>query len=201
MAQEIRRFTWCDLCAAEDDNMAEPGESFAVTVNGFARVIDLCERHRKTLVDPLREVVAEHGYKEGDVTAQTTRAVPANRTGRKAASLDHPCLWCPQKFGGPGSLALHMHRDHGFPKAQGHGADINGIFGKACPYCGDKMGSPARFGMHIYRRHEGNARKMSAAYQEALAMGDPAGVVAPVLALAPEGQYAGPRRRARTSKR
>lgn len=197
MAQEIRRFTWCDLCAAEDDNANEPADTFAIAVNGLSRVIDLCERHAKGLVEPLREAVKDHGHKEGQPAPVIGR--PTGRPGNKAKALDHPCLWCDERFAGAGSIARHLWQAHGFPKIQGHGADTNGIFGKLCPYCGKTCGSPAKFGAHVYRAHDGgHARKMTAAYAQALRMGDPAGVVAKVMALVgPDGQYVGPRKRAR----
>lgn len=79
----------CDVCLAEDvDTQATTVETTIPTMQRQV-VIDLCERHRAELVDPLVKVLLEHGR-----DTETDRLVRSAGRGRaRAARL--PGQTCP----------------------------------------------------------------------------------------------------------
>lgn len=200
MAQEVRKFTWCDIELAEspDDALVyEPGETHTVTVdNGKTMTVDLCERHHKALLGPVVDLLTAHGYRE-DIARPTV--APAKASGWKTPPRGqvHPCLWCDRTWSSVSGLAGHLHVAHGFP-ARGDGrSNLSLIYnvGRACPYCGREMGGngPQRLGIHMARTHAGEPTRLAASFVRAREMGDPHGVVAKVLAMVgPDGQYIDP---------
>src|SRR6266704_1740014 len=55
---------WCDVCYAEDEsrNEIDPATGMVTVSLGLPpRTLDLCEAHRKDFIDPLAELLAEHG--------------------------------------------------------------------------------------------------------------------------------------------
>ena len=197
MAQEIRHFTWCDPCIAEDAP-SEPAHTVPITLDdGRVLTLDLCERHDKALLGPVRDALAAYGYR-GDMATSDPR-----RRGQKPNGVpDIRCLWCnADPWASVTGLAGHLASVHGFPADKEGRASVSMIFGTDCPYCGKAVGSVAGFGSHMHRAHVGEPSKMSSAYVRARELGDPHGVVAKVLAMAPDGQYVGtmaaPRRKPR----
>lgn len=77
MSKEVTVSTWCDRCAL--DNRREPGETTPPLIIGgrsAPKTLDLCERHRQELVDPLVELLARAGA-----------AVQAKLPGRPSGSV------------------------------------------------------------------------------------------------------------------
>lgn len=157
MAQELRIDTWCDVCLA--DGQHEPGEPVEVALGGHApRVLDLCERDRKTYVAPLAELLESLGRR---VDAKPTRArAAAEEPGGEGAR----CIVCAHVSPTTSALGGHLRLSHG--------ATMGEVYGGTCPVCGESKG-----GTHIARAH-GLPGGMVAAYAWARANGDPHGVVA-----------------------
>lgn len=82
MTRELVVNVWCDVC--ED---REPGETTPpLLADGKTRTLDLCERHRKELVDPLLAALREHGAAAEERAALPTSAAP-RRTRRPRAEV------------------------------------------------------------------------------------------------------------------
>lgn len=71
MAKEIIVSVWCDPCAK--DGVREPGQTTPPLTIGNAkpRTLDLCERHRKELLDALVSALDEDGADLGGAAAKT----------------------------------------------------------------------------------------------------------------------------------
>lgn len=201
MAQEIQVITWCDVCADDSPDARQPADPYRVRIDdGPDMTVDLCVRHDETLLAPLRKLLAVHGHRP-DAPAPARRGRPRTAsTPEERAKFSRPttCLWCGEAFAMSNQFSRHLVRAHGFPDTNATGADVAGIFGGRCPYCGHGTPTPAAFGVHIAAHHPGRPAAMSSAFIAARDDGDPAGVVAPVLALAPGGKYRAPRGRRRS---
>lgn len=60
--KEIQVSTWCDVC--RQDEVYTPGEStppISLSTSGKAKTLDLCEAHRKELIDPLASLLKAVG--------------------------------------------------------------------------------------------------------------------------------------------
>lgn len=197
--QEVRRFTWCDVCtveAGDDAPTHEPAETFTVAIDGAAPMtIDLCERHHKTLVAPLVELLANHGYRE----SMTTTPAGTGRHGQKPkGARDMPCLWCDMAYASSTGLGGHLVAVHGFPAndTTENRATIGSVYDDGrCPVCGAAVVSVTALGVHLFRQHKDVPGTVAGVYGYARAQGDPHGVVAKVVAKAPGGRYKAPRRR------
>lgn len=175
MAQELVINTWCDVCMG-DGGRKEIGESHQVALQGHApRVIDLCERHAKTLVGLLDEALGLYGRRPDGVPKRpyTKRATtqPAEGTTpspRVPVQGGAQCLVCGHQA--PTSSALGQHIK------QAHGLSMTQMFGAACPLCGTEL-SATGMGMHLTKAHDVKGG-MAAAFNVAREQGDPHGVVA-----------------------
>jgi hypothetical protein len=200
MAQEIQRFTWCDVCISDDVDK-EPAVTFTVAIDTAAPVaLDLCEVHRKALLDPLAEALTAHGYRADMEPAYRNPALKVGgHPGRRGTGV--PCLWCPESYGSVSGLAGHMHKVHAFPARKDGRANLSAAYGVGggCPYCGRLMNGtrPAQLGIHMARSHPGEPSGLPASFVRARELGDPHGVVAKVVALVDPatGKVAKPRRR------
>jgi hypothetical protein len=171
--KEVTVRAWCDGCGAE---IAETGGDVEpavaeVTValdGGTARLLDLCERHRKALVEPLALLLAESGQ-DVDRTAQRLPR-PAARAGMKPAHPDRfPCLLCPEAFGSGGGLSAHYVRAHGLKDGT-----AGAVYGLACPACGRRSPNAPAMGMHA-KTHGSDT--VAGLFRDAAAAGDPHGIV------------------------
>ncbi len=113
MAKEIVTHSWCDLCL--DDDIREPGVELVAQVGAGTKqkLVDLCERHRKELADPLVALLAEHGRTAGPPST-------ALLTEKKTRSKDMPGPFLCQVpdctsekiYAAAGSLSWHVRSQH-----------------------------------------------------------------------------------------
>jgi hypothetical protein len=132
-----------------------------IGVNGRPRLLDLCERHGKALVEPLAALLLDVGQ---DVPGEPT--TPAKRTGRSGGG-EYPCLWCETVYGSYYGLSTHVRRDHGKTAA--------GMFGTTCPVCAEAYGSPSAVAVHGKTAH--GSPNLAALFRMADREGDRHGVV------------------------
>ena len=53
---------WCDACIADDDTARAEGTTSKVSIDVLGPLeLELCERHEKELLEPLRRLLAGHG--------------------------------------------------------------------------------------------------------------------------------------------
>lgn len=97
MVREI--ITWCSPCFAED--VREQATTVVVALDGGKpRALDVCERHNKELVEPLRELLAELGQLVDPASSHS--------------SSEHVCsiAGCGKSYKSGQSLGKHMRRVH-----------------------------------------------------------------------------------------
>lgn len=116
--KEHRILAWCDLCNDEGEYTEATHQDVAVALGGHDLQADLCDRHEKELLGPLRAFLADHA-----------RPAPASRRHGKESELE---AWtCPLPHCGETMLrrsaVTHMRGKHlpGFVLPSG-----------ACPECG-----------------------------------------------------------------
>lgn len=144
--KEVAVRAWCDGCAADIEvggegtvDLADREVTIAIGAGG-PRLLDLCERHEKALVEPLRALLADVGQ---DATVVHER--PGNRRGTKPAHPDRfPCLWCSETFAALGGYFSHVVREHGLPE----GSTSGSVYGKRCPLCGKGFSTVPSLGTH-----------------------------------------------------
>lgn len=178
MATEI--VSWCDVCLLDDERVhAAP---LRVALDGKApRALDLCDEHRKTYVEPLRELLSEHGtavddkrvpsraYRRRQPAEPSPAGAPVARKGKPPAHKRlWPCLWCSLDYAGESSLTKHVMNEHGLK-------GLRGSFGTQCPACADD--SFRSLGAHTSREHPELGPNVAAVFA-ALRETDPHGVVA-----------------------
>ena len=178
MVSQIRIETWCDACRAEDPESAEPAESQEVQLGKLARSLDLCERHQKQLLQPLLELMQTAGQTVRSPTAPKPPKPrqPSKRPGaHSVGAAPAPCLWCPEVFPTQGGLSSHLMTNHQLTSS------IAGAYGDRCPWCGKGTGSKSMTG-HLRNAHPDSPINRPQAFLAARDAGDPAGVVAKLLA-------------------
>lgn len=111
MAQLIT--TVCDVCQAHDHSAT--GEPVEITLAGSARVIDLCEGHRVEMIDPLLDLLTEHGRPLNSPGLVTP---PKKRLGRPPLDADitwvcsvPTCVWETTSEGN-GQRNRHCRTEH-----------------------------------------------------------------------------------------
>jgi hypothetical protein len=174
--KEVSVTAWCDGCATEDGGTVEPAtEEVTVTIGpGRPRLLDLCERHRKALVEPLALLLAESGQDPPQTRQASARTPgrPPGRTGQKPRHPDRfPCLWCDVMYGTMGALSSHYVRDHGLTDGK-----VETVYGTRCPECGETVnGGGPGFGVHVRTAH--GATSVARLFAN-VGTSDPFGVVA-----------------------
>ena len=181
--KEVTVRAWCDGCAAEieDGGDVEPAiVEVAVSIGlvterpADRKSLDLCERHDKALLEPLRALLAESGQDPG-TTPQTAGKRPGRRTGPEPKHPDRfPCLWCPESYGALGGYVGHLVRAHGLKP----GSTIGGVYGTRCPIDGRTMANGSALGTHGRIVHD--AVSIADLFRLAAAAGDPHGLVVKV---------------------
>lgn len=81
MAREIQTFTWCDVCLENEERT----DAIEVSVQMDAlkpRVIAMCEPHRKQFIDPLRDLLIEHGQTTNSPSSTSASPVPGGGGGQ-----------------------------------------------------------------------------------------------------------------------
>lgn len=186
--KEVQVRAWCDACAEEtetEDGPREPAplsEVIAIGARSTGKVLDLCERHDKALLEPLRRLLADVGQ-DPDPTPQT----PAKRSGpwssSSAQAKSYPCLWCASEYATGYALTTHVRNVHG---------KTGRLWGTACPSCGTAFGSPASLGVHAVKH---DARSVAQLFRVARDEGDVHGIVAAVRDGSPPRKRATARRK------
>lgn len=176
--KEVTVKAWCDACAAEiadtggDVEPATVEQGVSISPH-LPRFLDLCERHHKSLIEPLAALLAEYGQ-AGPGSTKETPHKPHSRPGKDANEGDrYPCLWCPEAFGSSGGLKGHLERVHGLADGRG-----GAVFGTVCPLCMARQVGKTTMGTHARGAH--GARSVAALFREAEAAGDPHAIVAAV---------------------
>lgn len=129
MAKEI--ISWCDVDMLDDVKV--PGRTVRVQI-GLAQPVevDLCEQHEKQLVEPLRELIEQHG--------QPTAAVD-----------DLTCPMCSKRYTKKESLAKHIRAKH--TEAAVEEPVATHVQRKQCPDCDASFDTPQGLGAHRSRAH------------------------------------------------
>lgn len=111
MAKEILRRIWCDKCLPDTQTEAE---EISITIDGDARMVDLCKQHRVELVEPLHDLIVEHGQPIARKTKKTAHApAPAVR----GVSGSFVCPTCSKEFDTAQGAGAHRSRAHGYRAA------------------------------------------------------------------------------------
>lgn len=150
----VSRLTlYCDRCDANDRTVEGTAERLGV--DGVWYEIHLCDACRKELSEDafvrVVEFFRDHGEEQGG--------------GARLSEGEMSCLWCPKAYTSIGGLDNHLRTVH-------HFATPEEAWGGRCPACGSQDFS--RLGTHASRTHH---RHISLLMQEAIAQGDPYGVV------------------------
>ena len=195
MATEVEVKRWCDACMGEHDARV-PGAPVTVSLAPRgALVLDLCDDHRKALLEPLEAALDAWGIKpesqdlarrarpaqrrtaaqaQNDLATLVASQANGSRRGQKPeGGRAHPCPWCPLDYAGATSLRAHVMSQHDAPG----GLDV---LTDTCPLCGQS--GIAQLSGHVTRVHRDEAANGWQSLKVAEDKGDPFMVVAAVLA-------------------
>jgi hypothetical protein len=158
MATEIVR--WCDLHLARDTRVdAHP---HALGVDGKEWDLDLCDECYKEHLGPILDVARKS---EGQPPAGSRKP----RAAKQHRVDDRECLLGDYSINGTsGALRAHVK--------VAHGTTLEGLFGVTCPVCGHHTASLSGLGTHGHHLHQ--ATSVSDLFRQAIAAGDPHGIVA-----------------------
>jgi ribosomal protein S27E len=162
MARQVIVKTWCDPCLdnGQDNEGVELPALKLPELPGRARLLALCEVHRKELYDPLVEALRLLGQPvdaEGAVVpTKTTRkkaAAPVEPTAVEPAAADGrvACPSCGESLASRTGLQAHVRRIHDTTLAVLEGRNAEDGF--ACPECGQVCLNPQGLGAHRSRIH------------------------------------------------
>lgn len=145
MVREI--VTWCSPCFAED--VKADARTVAVVIDGGKPLtVDVCERHDKEIVQPLRELLEAHGSKLDAASAAPARAATVGR---------RLCPHCGASLKSADSLAKHIRRSHGdhdeTPDQPTPPSVDESELAHACPDCERRFATPQGLGAHRSRLH------------------------------------------------
>lgn len=150
MAREVIVNTLCDPCLAEDVR-TEGRELPAIQLPGVpgkaARVVAVCERHDKELLQPLVALLTEHGQAV-DAEGQPTSTARGNRRGKANNQEAMTCPVCGHSSPNRGALASHARNMHD--------AALGELLGEAtltCPECGRLCSRPQGLAAHRRSAH------------------------------------------------
>jgi len=123
MAKEVTIHNWCDVCMREDVRTEATTTPELVVGATKARTLDLCEVHRKELLDPLLNLLKEDGAVADKAQPAAAAARPARRyakwsSGTNSSPGPFDCLvpGCTGRHtvanGGPGYSPLGALKSH-----------------------------------------------------------------------------------------
>lgn len=157
MAQEI--VTWCDRHLAKGTNV--PGTPRRLAADTPLLLADLCDPCLAEVAGDLRELLDEHGRKDGD------RFAPPKATKRTTtdAVVDgvYPCPvpGCTTQLD-RSRMRQHLMQRHDMQLStveNQRGRTLDGAPLKhTCPDCGERFSTPQGVGAHRSYRHVGNRR-------------------------------------------
>lgn len=106
----------CDPCSAKDIN-AE-GEEEIISINNLKpRLVAMCESCRKEFLEPLEQLIKEHGtIATGDLVKPTKQA--AMLPGMPTVRVSCPVDGCGAELKNEDSLVSHARSAHGLVKSQ-----------------------------------------------------------------------------------
>ena len=177
--KEVSVRAWCDACAteiADTGGDVEPATAevvITIGATGRPRLLDLCERHGKALVEPLAALLLDAGQDVPMASQTPTKSRPGTKPALHTAGR-FPCLWCPETFAANGGYWGHAVEVHGLPPGSGS----TSVYGKRCPSCGVTLGNTTGLGTHGRIAH--GAESVAALFRMADTAGDPHGLVARV---------------------
>lgn len=134
MAREL--VVYCDACLPQ--NVQEPGHLVTVSIDGApATGFDLCERHDKELLNPVRELMGQAGIPAARLL-QDQPATPPKRRGAGDSSLGlvFDCPACPDvSYTQLQSLRAHFLAAHDYDT---EGRQSVFMYGTTCPLCNEE---------------------------------------------------------------
>ena len=158
--REIRTHHWCDACYDDGERYVEAAATtrLALTRTGIPqpRTLDLCPTHTTQLLDPLRELLAEHGRKADGLllpaaprrSATTPTATPS-ATPAAIPTVDAAKSWaCPICVT---TVRRSYAADHVW---RFHRRGEQRPSGTVCPECGETFTRPQGLGSHRERKHQ-----------------------------------------------
>lgn len=154
MARELLVRTWCDVCMSDDVRAAAERVTVALDSLGMrATSVDLCDDHRKQLVDPLVAALTEHGASPEDERPRQPRQ--QLRRSRAAVEADPSAVTCPLD-GHKAPTANAMHK-HCLAIHQQSWDDVKGTSTLWCPQCGLGWERNRGLSMHLRSAHNVSA--------------------------------------------
>jgi hypothetical protein len=188
MARQVTITTVCDVCLTDDNT--EPAEELPPLnlpeVPGKAKVLALCEVHRKEFYDPLVRLLAALGQavdesgepavkgvvgapKKGKggsklgvgsvlAKAPAAKAEPAGKASGKGKVT---CPACKKHYANESALSSHVRLQHDTTLAALRGEPTP----FTCPECGNTYGTGHGLGAHRFRKHgvQGTSKSSKAA--------------------------------------
>jgi len=107
--KEVQVLAWCDACRADDDEARVEGTTHKVRVDDVGLLeLEMCERHDKELLEPLRRLLGEHGAPPAKAKASPSPPAPSADT-RDARC---PLVSCGARMQ-QRSLVNHVYQAHG----------------------------------------------------------------------------------------
>lgn len=100
----------CDRCQGSDRV-----ETATLSVNGTSVEIELCPPCHSELLDPVKQLMAEHGR---DLPAAEGRTSRQRRSQPPEPTGDFECQHCPRRFSKHSSRARHETVAHRKPKSE-----------------------------------------------------------------------------------
>lgn len=146
MVREV--ITWCSPCFAED--VREQATTVVIALDALKpRALDVCERHRKELVEPLRELLSEMG-----VIVDSSTPAPQSRSS--SYSYEHACSFdgCGKSFKSSKSLSTHRRVVHNID-SEGKPRGDESKLKHQCPDpdCDRGFDTPQGLGAHRAKLH------------------------------------------------
>lgn len=149
MTRQLQILIWCD---AHPDR---PGDTY--TPNHGRRSLDLCAECQAELLEPLEQLLAEHGVTESQPARRAPRKAPASPSATQAPTGAQddawPCPLCDVVKPNDHQLKTHARREHGV-------LTLQALFGITCPVCGFQ--GKGRLGQHTSTRHGLNVAQAAA---------------------------------------
>jgi hypothetical protein len=153
VAREVIVRTWCDPCLAEDrqEDGVELAPLLLPELGGTkARVVALCEVHRKELYQPLLDLLEEHGQmvdEEGNPSGP--RGAYKKRALASPEALSCPAEGCDHISPNRSALSSHVRNMHGTTLSALNGEPTP----YECPECGLKSARPQGIAAHRRKVH------------------------------------------------
>lgn len=136
----------CDPCSEQGEE--NEGSQQTLSVDGLSGLLDLCELHRKELVEPLRLLLLEYGRTEDGKPVKPGRKLTPAVVSDPVPCLVEGCTKGP--YANRNSMLAHLRMDHDTTEAE-----LLGLADHVCTVrnCGRAFGSPQALAVHKARKH------------------------------------------------